>query len=53
MEILYGKDSFLRPELPFKEGNGNHVVCEVRLGEMRLHKNSMINYFKTNDYKLS
>lgn len=39
-------------KIPFK-GNGNSVVCAYRLGELKLYRNSMINYFKSNDYKLS
>lgn len=39
-------------KIPFK-GNGNSVVCAYRFGELKLYRNSMTNYFKSNDYKLS
>lgn len=45
------KDSFLRSEFPLKAMK--IVVYVYRLGELRLYKNSMMNYFKPNDYKLS
>lgn len=41
--------TFTKIRIPFK-GNGNSVVHAYRL-ELRLYKNSMITYFKSNYYK--